>query len=313
MDIKQAATEYLKSIKRLTDGTRRGYEQRLGVFIEWCVEHNIELAEIRNVAVDDFVEYLRAHHHSAYHSRSEVSTHTLAGYVRVIKVFLAYCLEDEKISQQVSESAVRRIKLPKRTKNIVQIFSEQDIQALFKACNQEFDVHLQERDRAILSVLLDTGVRAAELCGLTIEHAHLEADDPHIKVLGKGSKWREVGLGKLSREALQYYITTYRADAVATSKVFIGRYNEPLTVSGLEKLIMRLGKFAAITNVRCSPHSFRHTFAVKYLLAGGDVFKLSLLMGHEDTRITTTHYLRTVQSMQIRRDARSVLDEMQIS
>ncbi len=292
MDIKQAATEYLKSIKRLTDGTRRGYEQRLGVFIEWCVEHNIELAEIRNVAVDDFVEYLRAHHHSAYHSRSEVSTHTLAGYVRVIKVFLAYCLEDEKISQQVSESAVRRIKLPKRTKNIVQIFSEQDIQALFKACNQEFDVHLQERDRAILSVLLDTGVRAAELCGLTIEHAHLEADDPHIKV---------------------YYITTYRADAVATSKVFIGRYNEPLTVSGLEKLIMRLGKFAAITNVRCSPHSFRHTFAVKYLLAGGDVFKLSLLMGHEDTRITTTHYLRTVQSMQIRRDARSVLDEMQIS
>src|SRR5205085_3285157 len=128
---------------------------------------------------------------------------------------------DENVSQLINESNVRRIRLPKRTKNIVQIFSERDIQTLFTACNQEFDIRLQVRDRAILAVLVDCGVRAAELCGLTIEHTHLEASDPYIKVLGKNSKWREVGLGRLSREALQHYINTYRADAPATRTVFI--------------------------------------------------------------------------------------------
>src|SRR5438067_10667926 len=75
--LQQAATADLKSIKRLTPRTQKGYRQRLGVFIEWCENNHITLQEIRNVAVDDFVEHLRAHHHSAYHSRSEVSTHTL--------------------------------------------------------------------------------------------------------------------------------------------------------------------------------------------------------------------------------------------
>ena len=61
-----------------------------------------------------------------------------------------------------------------------------------------------------------------------------------------------------------------------TSPFFMNRKDEPLTNNGLYQMISRLGEWAKITRVRCSPHTLRHSFAVAYLLQGGDVFKLSL-------------------------------------
>ena len=127
--------------------------------------------------------------------------------------------------------------------------------------------------------------------------------------MGKGQKWREVGLGVQTRQALENYVKTYRKVAELTDALFLNRYHEHLTVFGLENLVRRLGKWAEIKGVRCSPHTMRHTFAVNYLLqVCGDIFKLSLLMGHEKVE-TTQIYLKTVQSQQARK-GKSVLDEI---
>jgi len=115
----------------------------------------------------------------------------------------------------------------------------------------------------------------------TIEHTHLDPGDPYIKILGKGQKWREVGLGVQTRQALENYVKPYRKVAELSDPLFLNRYHEHLTVFGLENLMRRLGKWAGIKRVRCLPHRMRQTFAVNYLLQGcGDIFKLSLLMGH---------------------------------
>ncbi len=311
MEVRPAVEEYLQSIKRLRPLTIDGYKRRLSVFCAWCESNQIGLEQVRSTVVDEFVDHLRNTHRSHYANKPELSTHTLAGYVRCILCFLNWCLEEEQYDQVVKASVVKRIRKPKTVKTIIETFSKEQLQALFDACSREFDLHLQVRDKAILYVLLDTGIRANELCTLTIGHTYLNADDPYIRVLGKGQKVREVGLGVQSRQAIENYLATYRKAATPFETLFVGRYNDlPLTVSGLERLMRRVGKWANIQGVRCSPHTLRYTYACNYLLNGGDFFKLSLLLGHEDIEITR-RYLRTIQSRQARK-GKSVLDEMSI-
>jgi integrase/recombinase XerD len=65
---------------------------------------------------------------------------------------------------------------------------------------------------------------------------------------------------------------------------------QPLTLYGIEMLFKRLRQRAELTNRRISPHIFRHTFAVRYLMLGGDIFSLQEILGHEDMG-TVKHYM----------------------
>src|ERR1700694_587759 len=100
--------------------------------------------------------------------------------------------------------------MPKLQVKIIETFTKDQVKAMLAACEKEFDHNLAVRDRAILYVLYDTGIRASELRGLTLDHVYLRPDDAYLKVLGKGDKWREVGLGKDARTALHRYLTRYR-------------------------------------------------------------------------------------------------------
>ena len=154
-----------------------------------------------------------------------------------------------------------------------------------------------------------TGIRAAELCGLTRECTFLRLDDSYLKVHGKGDKWREVPLGKDARTALYRYMTRYRKADSEEQHIFVNRNGRPLTTNGLDQMLARLAQWARITGVRCSAHTFRHTFAVNYLATSNDVYKLSRLMGHSEVKITEG-YLITVKARAARQDGISIVDTM---
>jgi len=222
--------------------TQQVYKQRLEVFYAWASEHEITLGKINAKAVNQFVEHVRDTHKSHHANKPQISTQTLAGYVRVIRCFLNWCLDSGDYEPFVDLAVINRIRLPKTEKTMVEIFTKSNLQALFAATEKEFDQHLRARDRAILYLLIDTGIRANELVTLTIEHTYLNAEDPYIKILGKGQKWREVGLGVQTRQTLENYVKTYRKVAELTDPLFLNRYHESLTVFGLENLVRRLGK-----------------------------------------------------------------------
>ena len=131
--------------------------------------------------------------------------------------------------------------------------------------------------------LFDTGVRATELCSLKMQDVDLYAC--HAKVLGKGNKSRSVYFGRRCGRVVRTYLR--REFRTPTHPLFTAQHADvALTRSGLLQIVNRLGKRAGIQVTRCSPHTFRHTFAVEFLRAGGNVFSLQQILGHTSLQVT---------------------------
>ncbi|HRP25958.1 tyrosine-type recombinase/integrase [Thauera sp.] len=191
-----------------------------------------------------------------------------------------------------------RVPRPK-VQNVEQVpFSADEVRRLLdaaqarrrgRATSNAYFIH-ELRDRAILLMLLDTGIRAGELVALTVGNAHLPSG--RIEILdGKGGKSRVVWLGDHSRPALWRYLQE-RPNVDPGAPLFLSG-DGPMTRSWLRKRLVILGERADVPGVY--PHKFRHTFAVQYLRNGGDVFTLQALLGHSSLAMVQ-HYLRLAQA-----------------
>ena len=296
-DVREAYEEFLQAKRPLSPHTLRGYRFRLNVFVTWCEEHGLALEQLTSKHTRAFIEEVSKRH-------SGLAPSTARQYGLNISTFLRWCSREDDF--EVSPRALH-IQLPRDDMHVIEVFSSEQLAALLAATSRQlYDV----RDRAIVSLLIDTGIRASELCGLLLKNVWVDSDDSYVRVTGKGRKEREVPLGRTSRIALRRYITRYRKPRnPAEQHVFIARGGQPLTYTGLEQVIQQLGERARIRDVRCSPHTFRHTFAVHYLLNGGDIYKLSRLMGHTSVKITE-RYLQAVSAKQARAGNHSVLDNL---
>jgi len=305
MDVREAYEEFLHAKLPRSRATQRGYRIRLSIFVAWCEEHRLELQMLTTKHVRAFIEDVSKR---AGMKSERLAANTVRQYAMTVKNFLAWRSREEEFESSISTKVVSRVALPRAEQVVIETFTPEQLQALFRALEKQPFPH---RDKAILSVLIDTGIRASELCGLVLTCVWLDADDSYIKVLGKGRKEREIPLGRASRIALRRYITRYRGTPrnQGEQHVFLSRTGEPLTVHGLAELIEHLGEHARIKGVRCSPHTFRHTFACQYLLNGGDIYKLSRLMGHTSVKITE-RYLQAINAKQVRRESHSVLDNL---
>jgi len=156
---------------------------------------------------------------------------------------------------------------------------------------------LANRNRAIILMLLDTGVRASELC--EIKYGNINFANRSIKVFGKGPgkdpKERLVRFGKRSQEALWRHLATRLETIQKDDSVFtkLGTDNEPMNRHSLDDLMDSLSKRANVDGVHA--HRFRHTFAINYLRNGGDVFTLKELLGHESLEMVQ-RYARIAQT-----------------
>lgn len=133
-----------------------------------------------------------------------------------------------------------------------------------------------ERDVAILLTLLDCGLRAQELCDLTIADYDEGRGRLNIRK-GKGGKQRFVPLGTRARKALWRYLAS-REGAKPKDPLFATKTGNHLDRHNLGNLLESIGKNAGVSNPH--PHRWRHTFAISYLRAGGNLFVLRDILGH---------------------------------
>ncbi len=145
-----------------------------------------------------------------------------------------------------------------------------------------------DRDRAIILTLLDTGVRASELCSNRYRDVNLTTNSIRIqgKGAGKGPKERRVYVGKNTAKVLWKNLLPRLDDIQADAPIFVVGQDggwRPINRNVLGKLLKRIAERAGVKDV--NPHRFRHTFAIAYLRNDRDIFTLQSLLGHSDLTI----------------------------
>ena len=197
--------------------------------------------------------------------------------IRTYHAHLRTCFRWMVAEGNIDDSPMESIAAPIIRTDQVQPFSEAQIEALVRESKRS---RHPKRDEVIVRFLYDTGMRASELCSLKTKN--LDVTGRRCVVQGKGNKYRTVYFGKQTAKALIHYLRESPREPVQT--VFYSdrgtQTGEALRPNGLLQLVGRIGTAAKIEATRCSPHTFRHSFAVQFLRAGGNVFSLKEILGH---------------------------------
>jgi len=218
--------------------------------------------------------------------RSERSIQT---YARSARAFFHWLVRRETIGSNPFD----RVTFPKVGKSLIQTIDADEFERLLLACAPPHETgpiaeRAAVRNRAILWVLYDTGIRVSELCGLRL--ADFDRKHSILTVTGKGSKERRIALGNNCLRNLLYYLDKHRPDeeelaewgSAGEDHLFLSETRLPLTKNCVTLLFRRIKERAGITGKLVSPHILRHSFAIRYLVLGNDPFSLQELLGHED-------------------------------
>jgi site-specific recombinase XerD len=209
-----------------------------------------------------------------------LSGHTINCYLRSLRIFFSWLVSENLIETNPFD----RVKIPRPPRKVIPTFSDSQIRELLSA----IDTRTAEgyRDYAIILTLLDTGLRVSELCSLRLDNLWL--GEGMLKVLGKGNKERLIPIGKQIQRLLWRYINRYRSEPAGANRdfLFLTREGKPLTKDRMEKIVNYYGRKAGLKGVRCSPHTLRHSAAIRFLRNGGGVFSLQRMLGHSSLEMT---------------------------
>jgi integrase len=247
------------------------------VFLPWCAQNGITTVEqIDQRTIDRFSSKLLGDGGD----KGQLSRFTVHTYVRTVGQFLSWCRKE-------GEETTGKPQLPRLPRRLLDVLSRAEIAAMEDAAPYE-------RDKLIIRVLADTGLRAGELCGLRAEDLMRSDRRAYLKVQGKGLQERLVPLPPALVRRIERYQSRRPVDADA-DRLFIGvRRNsggsyEGLTPSGVLQLVHGAAERAGISR-RVHPHLLRHSFATEALRRGMNPIQLARILGHNSLRMIESVY-----------------------
>lgn len=241
--------------------TLRTYAEALRLLNEFLISQGMptRVSALRREHAEAWLAAILEHHKPA----------TASNRYRAAKVFFSWCVEEG----EVKVSPMVNIKPPIVPEEPPAVLSEDHLRKLLKATEgREFE---DRRDRVIIMLFLDSGMRLAELTGLRIDDIDLDANV--AMVLGKGRRPRACPFGRKVAQALDRYLRTRAAHRDAERpELWLGLAG-PMTDSGIVQVVRRRSDQAGIP--RFNVHRFRHTFAHQWLAEGGGEQDLMSLAG----------------------------------
>ena len=265
------------------------YRRDLGAYAGWLGERPDGLAAVVEADVVAYVGHLRAQGRApATVARATVAVRSMHRYLAV---------EDVLPTDPGAD-----VEAPPVPAALPKALTEEQVAGLFDSIAG--DEPADRRDRAALEVLYGTGLRIAELVGLSL--ADVDLDGALIRAFGKGRKERIVPLGRMARQALESWFDAggrpsmeparwaRRGDAEA---VFLNRRGGRLTRQGAWLIVKARGEAVGLGPV-LSPHVLRHSCATHLLERGADIRAVQELLGHAS--ISTTQVYTKVTTERLR-------------
>jgi site-specific recombinase XerD len=232
------------------------------IFLRWCAGEITEPGLMTDKAMIRFSDYLRTRTHNG----KPLSISTVRTYLRTVRIFLNWC-----------GIAKGRFEQPRQPRRLIATLTRREIDLLERVADSE-------RDRLMVRVLGDTGIRVSELLGLALGDLRENSHDRRymIQVIGKGDKQREVAVSAAVFDRL-------KALGKSGGFIFKNQVGGSLDRHKLAKLIHQLGMKAKIDR-RVWPHLFRHSYASYMLVKGVNPVVLQKTLGHESLAMISQTY-----------------------
>lgn len=217
----------------------------------------------------------------ALEKERDISNISLENCRAYLSTFFQWMTDEELITN----NPVLKIKTIKSPEEIKLPFSDVEIDALRGAC-------ITKKERAIVELLLSSGVRVSELANMKIQDIDFQA--LKVKVVeGKGGKGRMTYTTPVSAKHVKDYLQDRKEDG---DYIFYNKDHEPLKPGGIRYILNMLAQRANVQNVH--PHRFRRTFATNLAKRGMDIQDIQQLLGHKSLQTTLTYVCTDEQKVE---------------
>ena len=283
MKIEDAINDFINYCvfeKGLSDRTKESYYNDLCIYKDYINKNNVE-----EISSDDIKNFLKSR------NSSEKSS-TIAHNLTVIKNFHKYLYKENIVKEDISLFIDR----PKLQKKLPKTLSVEDVDKLLDI---ELKTKFDYRNKAMLELMYGTGLRVSELVSLTLND--IDTTNCIIRIMGKGSKEREIPLGEYSIYYLNMYLEVRSSmlKGKDDNKLFLNNHGRGMTRQGFFKNLKKILKEKGL-NTDISPHTLRHSFATHLLNRGADLRSIQEMLGHSD--ISTTKIYTHVSDDKVSKD-----------
>ena len=262
---------YLKNIRLYSKKTVASYEYDLKDYALFLEKNNLTIKDDNDKTLKLYLNYVYD---------KKISNKSISRHLSSLRTYYDF-LKKENI---VTENIFKNVKYPKIEKTIPNFISHDKLNEIFTSFN---DSDLDIRNRLVIELLYATGLRVGELVNIKIKDIDFGAQS--IKVLGKGSKERDVFYNNTTKEVLKrYLVVRKKLQKKENDYLLLNDKGTPIKEASVRKIIqttlMKCGIKSKIT-----PHTFRHTFATDLLNQGLDLVNVKELLGHASLNTTSIY------------------------
>ncbi|MDA1279622.1 MAG: tyrosine-type recombinase/integrase [Chloroflexi bacterium] len=261
--------------------TIRYYKEKLEPFILWCEKQNLsDITLIKRTSIGEFLTFIRKGRRGKPLSNGALKLHH-----QTLKTLFNYVGETCGVSGAWA-NPVSQIKVKQGDAHRT-AFADVEISAIYTAIGTQTDRVLKLRNRAIVTVLLNSALRASELLSLEVDDFDSSGG---CSVIGKGGKRRLVTIGKSGVEVVKAYL---KARKKRSTTLWITRSGDPLTKAGLRHMMLAVSRRSPLIAGGVFAHRFRYTAVTRLLKAGVPLRSVQLYAGHSDPQ-TTLRYAHAI-------------------
>lgn len=278
----RAFLDYLSTEKRYSFHTRTSYQNDLSQFNQFLLPDKevIPIEEINYQHIRRWIAYLLEH---------KIEPRSVTRKLSTLKSFFKFLQKQ----QLVLVNPMSKITAPKTPKRLPVFITERQLEDLFT--NIEFEESFNGiRDKLILDLFYQTGIRRSELTHLT----EIDTDlfNSTIKVLGKRNKERIIPISLALKRNLESYLQVKQELNLSNPMLLVNEKGNTLSEQAVYKTVNKyLSKITTIQ--KKSPHVLRHSFATHLLNNGADINAVKDLLGHANLTATQVYTHNTIDKL----------------
>lgn len=276
----------IESVRRYSINTVNSYKKDLSQFLEFLNSKDVSsINEINEKRIRLFLVYL---------NQQNLSKSTISRKLSSLRSFFDFV----SIQNEKADNPAKKIPNPKFKRKLPSTINLDSYDKIIRLIGEDGDVFRRNLNTAIFELLYGCSLRVSELCSLKVHD--VDPANYTVKVLGKGSKYRIIPMGRKSAEIIKQYLS-FRNNKTAKN-FFIQKNGNPIDRWYVYRLVKKYIRLVSDIEQK-SPHVLRHSSATEMLNRGADLMAVKEILGH--VNLSTTQIYTHVSVEQLKKSYKS--------